>query len=107
MSRVVVKILWICGVLKHASVAQQLFPSRDSIFTSNPSPWQSKAEGYPVFKGQPYSIPHWPRLHCEIFLSQNKEKINCSQKFSRAKGSLIINKFNIFFNKLNKFSKEK
>lgn len=40
------------------------------------------------------------------FLSQSKEKINCSQKFCRAKGSLIVGKLNIFFNKLNEYSKK-
>ena len=51
MSRVVVKVLCVYGVLKHAFMAQQLFPSRDRIFTSSPSPWQSKAGGYPELKG--------------------------------------------------------
>lgn len=49
MSRVALKVLWICGVLKHAFMAQQLFPSRDRIFTPNPSPWQSG--GYLELKG--------------------------------------------------------
>lgn len=51
MSRVVVKVLWLCGVLKHAFMAQQLFSFWDRIFTPNPSPGQSKPGGYPELKG--------------------------------------------------------
>lgn len=51
MSRVVVKVLWICRVLKHAFMAQQLFPFRYRIFTPNPSLGQSKPGGYPELKG--------------------------------------------------------